>query len=240
MAMPGSTPRIQSIQVGLPQDLGSDDSQSHHERPWRTAFFKQPVAGEVEATTLGIVGDGVADTQHHGGVDKAILAYSLDHFPYWQEKLGRDNLAGGAFGENLTVSGLTEHEVCIGDTWQAGEVLLGVSQPRQPCWKLSRRWQVDDLAAQVTKNGRTGWYLRVVREGRLSAGLILTLVSRKHPDWTIARANEIWHHDKKNLQAAAELAALAELSETWQEKVLQRVQKHRESATPQSSTPQSS
>lgn len=232
MATVASTPTIVSIQVGLPKNCGDAAATSEHDRPWRTGFYKRPVAGPVLATTLGMAGDGVADRVNHGGVDKAVLAYCVDHYPTWNHdlrasgQLGDEEMTYGAFGENLSITGLAEHDVCIGDLWQAGDVMLEVSQPRQPCWKLSRRWRIADLAPQVIRNGKTGWYVRIVREGSVAAGTPLQLITRKHPTWTIARANDLWYHQKKNLTAAADLAALPELSTSWQEMFLDRLHKH--------------
>lgn len=234
MTAAASSPRIVSIQVGLPQECGTEGAADEHDTPWRTGFYKLPVAGPVQAKSLGIVGDGVADRVHHGGIDKAVLAYSADHYPVWNRDLrgsgllATEEMTGGAFGENLSITGLGENDVCIGDLWQAGDVLLEVSQPRQPCWKLSRRWRIADLAAQVIRNGKSGWYVRVVREGTLTAGLELTLVARKHPTWTIARVNDVGYHQKKEIAWATELAALPELAAAWREMFEDRVRKHRE------------
>ena len=125
----------------------------------------------MQVTPTGIEGDGQADLVNHGGVDKAICVYPLAHYPHWQEMIGRE-LSPAAFGENFTVDGLTEADVCIGDTWRVGEdVLVQVSQPRQPCWKLARRWQRKTLALEVQESGKTGWYFRVLEEGTVQAGM---------------------------------------------------------------------
>lgn len=219
--------RIVSINVGIPQILGSRDAADDNNRPWTTAFFKSPVAGPVHVTNTGIIGDGQADRENHGGIDKAVLAYSADHYSSWRRELNLPDMPFGGFGENLTVQGLDENTVCIGDRGQAGDVMFQVSQPRQPCWKMSRRWRIADLAQQVIHNGRSGWYLRVLSEGNLTAGTSLTLVERPHPDWTIARASRVMHHDKHNLAAAAALASLPELSASWRETLLARVERRR-------------
>ena len=218
-------PIILSIQVGRPQQLGREDSPDPHDKPWVSGFYKQPVTGPVQAGRTNLAGDEQADLQHHGGVDKAVLAYSADHYAYWNERLGRGELPFGAFGENLTIRGLDESSVCIGDTWQAGSVTFEVSQPRQPCWKLSRRWRIDDLARQVVENGRRGWYLRVIDEGELQASQEMALVARPHPSWTVARASELMHHKKDDLAAAAELASLPQLSASWRETLQGRIAK---------------
>jgi MOSC domain-containing protein YiiM len=218
-----SRPRVLSIQVGLPQTYGSDDAPNDDDKRWTTAIFKQPVAGPCRVEPLGIVGDGQADLRFHGGVDKAVLAYSADHFPHWQEEFPDVAWSGGAFGENLTIAGLTESTVCIGDVWQVGSVRLEVTQPRRPCWKLSRRWRIADLTKRVLQNGRSGWYLRVLEPGELNAGDELTLLSQPHPEWTITRAQQVMYFEKHDLAAAAQLAALSALAASWREEFQKRL-----------------
>ena len=208
---------IVSIQIGQPTDYLHEGHADGIQRTWTTAFFKQPIAGTVWASRTNLAGDRQADLVNHGGIDKAVLAYSADHYPFWRAHLNLPEMPHGGFGENLTIAGLDETGVCIGDTWQAGLVVFQVSQPRQPCWKMSRRWQVADLAKQVIENGKSGWYLRVLAEGELAAGTPLELIERSHPDWTVSRASAIFYHRRDNPAAAAELAALPELSTAWRE-----------------------
>lgn len=209
--------RLLSIQVGTPRDYGSPAAADEHDLPWNTAFFKEPVPGPVFADSLGLAGDGQADRVHHGGIDKAILAYSAEHYPAWRTSLNLPDMPYGGFGENLTWSGGDETTVCIGDHWRIGDLLLEVSQPRQPCWKLSRRWRRKDLSGQVIANGRSGWYLRVLKPGELTAGLSITLIARPNPEWTVLRTHQILHLAKHDLVAAGELAELTVLAEAWRE-----------------------
>lgn len=213
-----------SIQVGQPTSYGRDDAADPHDRSWTTAFFKSPVAGPVLVGRTNVVGDAQTDLKHHGGIDKAVLAYAASHYELWRDELARPDLCYGGFGENLTIAGLTEDNVCIGDVWSLGEALFQVSQPRQPCWKLARRWRITDLTAQVIANGRTGWYLRVLQEGWIDAGQALKLIERPQPDWTVARGNEVMHHRKSDASLARELAALPELSTAWRESMRRRIE----------------
>ena len=192
------SPQLNSLQVGRPQQLPAIEGHVLASQPWTTAFYKQTVSSTISVHKLGLEGDGQADLVNHGGPDKAICVYSFDHYPYWQKVLSDEQLAPGAFGENFTVADIAESDVCIGDTWRVGdEVIVQVSQPRQPCWKLARRWQRKITRAyEVQENGKTGWYFRVLKLGTVEAGMPLTLVERPHPDWTIARANKVMHHDK--------------------------------------------
>ena len=169
-----TTGRIQSIQVGLPQSGNCDGAADPTAPPWRTGIFKLPVSGPLWLGRTNLQGDGQADLVHHGGIDKAVCVYSADHWPYWQAILPPNQLRGGAFGENFTVEQLTEADVCIGDVFEIGTALVQVSQPRQPCWKLARRWHIKDLAVQAERTGFTGWYFRVLQEGRVEAVSIAT------------------------------------------------------------------
>lgn len=215
-------PTLLSIKVGQPTDYGRDDAVDPHDRSWTTAFFKSPIAGPVFVGRTNVAGDAQADLKHHGGADKAVLAYAAGHYDLWREELARPELCYGGFGENLTIAGLTEESVCIGDVWSLGEVLFQVSQPRQPCWKLARRWRIKELAALVIANGRSGWYLRVLREGMIDAGQELTLFERPHADWPVARAHQVMHQRPANGVLARELAGLPELSSAWQASLLNR------------------
>jgi MOSC domain-containing protein YiiM len=216
------TSQVVTIQVGLPRTLGREDAADPMDRLWSTGFFKEPIQDPIWLGRTHLQGDGQADLENHGGPDKAVLAYSADHYPYWREHLALLDLPYGAFGENFTVVGQTEAEVCIGDIYDLGEATVQVSQPRQPCWKLSRRWRIADLAVQVKTVGRTGWYFRVLQEGMVEPGMVLTLRDRPYPEWTVARANHIMHHDFKDWEAAAELAQCPLLSKNWQEHLFRR------------------
>ncbi len=213
---------IVSLQVGLPRVVEVKDLTAFSDQAWTTGFFKLPVTNPVWLGKLNLDGDAQADLQNHGGLDKAVNVYPIEHYPYWTETLPLKDLPSGAFGENFTTDGLSESEVCIGDTFQIGESLVQVSQPRQPCWKLARRWGVQDLAIQFQETGRTGWYFRVLSEGFVKAEDKLVLVDRPYPQWTIATANLIMHHQKKDIDAARQLANCPTLSSRWRVKLSKR------------------
>jgi MOSC domain-containing protein YiiM len=185
------------------------------DRPWTSGFVKQPVAGPVFVGRLNLEGDGQADLENHGGLDKAVLGYAADHYPLWRTELGWDVLPWGAFGENLTLGGLTEADVCLGDVWQTGDVLLQVSQPRQPCWKLARRWRRKDLPKRVIQTGRSGWYFRVLREGTIQAGVTMQLVQRMHTGWSVARASGVLYDKRADPEHVAALRTIPELAAGW-------------------------
>lgn len=211
---PGQSSLV-SVQVGLPTRLGTPGAVDRQDRPWTTGFFKHAVAGPVWLGRTNLAGDGQADRRFHGGPDRAVLAYAAAHYPIWRVELGRPDFPEGAFGENFTVDGLDEGSVCLGDTFAVGEALIQVSQPRQPCWKVARRWRMRGLPARVQRTGRTGWYLRVLREGFVAPGLALVLLERPCPEWTVTRATETMRRRIHEPDAATALAACPFLSASW-------------------------
>lgn len=212
-----TTPLLVSVNVGLPRQMGVEGAADPFDRPWRSGIVKEPVAGPVWLGRTNLAGDGQGDRQNHGGPDKAINSYSADHYPSWRAELALPDFPPGAFGENFTIAGLTEETVCIGDIYQIGAARVQVSQPRQPCSKLARRWRLKDLTARVEASGRTGWYCRVLAEGEVEWGLPVVLLDRPFPQWTIARANAIVRDRKGDPDAAAALAACPALATSWQE-----------------------
>jgi MOSC domain-containing protein YiiM len=209
------TASIRSIHVGLPQTRGTTDA-------WTSAIYKTAVTGPVHLTRLGLHGDGHADPLNHGGPDKAVCVYSFDNYTFWIEQLSLPELPPAAFGENFTVQGLSEATICIGDVLAVGTAVVQVSQPRQPCWKLARKWNIDNFPEQVVQANRTGWYFRVTSEGTVQAGDVITLVERPHPEWTIAAANDAMYRNGHHRDASAALAAVPVLSKSWKDTLRQR------------------
>jgi MOSC domain-containing protein YiiM len=205
-----------SVHVGLPTRYGTPGAAHPMDRPWSSAIAKSPVTGPVWAGRFNLAGDAQADLDAHGGPEKAILAYAAAHYPLWREDLGRE-LPHGAFGENLTVAGLDEGSVCIGDVFAIGEAVVQVSQPRVPCFKLAYRWRIKDLTARVKRTGRAGWYLRVLETGWLEAGAAVDLLERAYPQWTVRRAIEVEERRRHDPAAARELAACHLLTPAWRE-----------------------
>lgn len=212
-----------SIQVGMPQTRGSQSATDPMDRPWTSGFVKNIVHGPVHVGKTNLDGDGQADLRVHGGVDKAILVYSANHYPAWRGEFGMPDLPHGAFGENFTVDGLDESTACIGDVWGlGGGVRVEVSQPRQPCWKLARRWRRPDLPQRVLETGRSGWYFRVLCEGQVEAGQQLRLIERPHPRWTISAASDVLLQRHRDREAAAELAQVTALAAVWRNALSRR------------------
>lgn len=208
--------KLLALHRGHAVDIATTGTDAWWDKPWRTGFCKLPHAGPLQLGPAGIEGDEQADLINHGGPDKAVCVYPEEHYAHWRTALMLPDLPHGAFGENFTTQGLGESDVCIGDVFAfASGAMVQISQPRQPCWKLARRWRVKDLAAQVERTGRTGWYFRVLVPGLVSIGETLTHRERPHPEWPVSLANEIMHHRKGDRIAAATLAACPTLSESW-------------------------
>jgi MOSC domain-containing protein YiiM len=222
---------VLSLHVGKARNIEPSGTDEWWDKPWQTGFFKEPHGESCWLGYEGFRGDEQADRRYHGGSEKAVCVYSAAHYPYWSETLALPDLAHGAFGENLTVNGLTETEVCIGDRFALGEAEVQVSQPRQPCWKLARRWHVKDLAVQVERTGFTGFYFRVIRHGAVHAGDALTLLERPFGMWTIDRCNQIIHHGKADHEAARELAGCPLLSASWKDSLWARTEKKQAAST---------
>lgn len=208
-------PNLASLQIGTVVTSGDPQSTAIEDRLWSSAFDKRPVTGPVQVATLGIVGDQVADTVNHGGPDKAILCYAASHYPQWLASHPHLALAPGAWGENMTLTDCDETTVCVGDRYRTQHCEFQISQPRQPCWKISRRWKDKTLTKAVAQSGRTGWYVRVLGCGSLAVGETLVLIDRPHPKWTVARANDVLFGREVDRMAVIELMELPSLATAW-------------------------
>ena len=216
--------QLLSIQVGLPRSFTSEPIDGPATALWTTAFQKLPVIGPVLIEKLNIAGDRQASPTH-GGVDKAICVYPVEHYSYWKSELDLPDLAYGSFGENLTLEGQTEEQACIGDSIALGEAVLQISQPRPPCWRLSRWWQRKDFAARMEQTGLTGWYCRIIEEGHVEAGVEVRLLDRPHPQWTIAAANELLYRNNCDFDRMSDLATCEALAPSWRDLLTKRLAK---------------
>jgi MOSC domain-containing protein YiiM len=201
---------VESLNIGLPR------KEFFHGKEITTGICKSPVSERLYLKKLGFAGNGVADLKHHGGPDKAVCVYSLNHYPYWEEVLGM-KLPPAAFGENLSVSGLHEDDVCIGDIFHLGTAVVQVSQPRQPCRTLAARYGRNDMMKLVVESGRTGFYFRVMKKGVVEAGDILIIKERDAHNITISFASRIYHHDRNNYEGIEKVLAVPALSASWQQ-----------------------
>ena len=184
-----------------------------------SAIDKRAVEGRHAVGALGIAGDEQADLSVHGGPDKAIHHYPRDHYGWWAETIGDHALLqdAGAFGENISTSGLTESAACIGDRYRLGSALVEISQGRQPCWKLGHRFGIATLPATVVSSRRGGWYYRVIEDGAVGAGDALELIDRPLPDWSVEHVFHllIGGTGKREPAALRALAAMDLLAANW-------------------------
>jgi MOSC domain-containing protein YiiM len=206
--------RILSIQVG---QIANYQVPGGDGKTYPSAIVKRPVNGPVWLGVEGLAGDAQADRQNHGGPFRAANVYPVEHYQIWHEIPGLETMSGGAFGENFTTSGLLETEVCIGDAYRLGEdVEVMVTQPRGPCYKLNRRWNVPDLDQRSIKLGLTGWYFSVRREGNVVPGSAIELIERPNPQWSVARVWALFMNPS-DMASLRQLVKVKELSDGWRE-----------------------
>jgi MOSC domain-containing protein YiiM len=201
---------IVSVQVGRAAPLGPKGVPS--------GFVKRPVAGPVAVGRLGLSGDEQADLRVHGGPDKAVYCYPVEHYASWRAIAPSYGplLVPGGFGENLTTEGFDEDHVSIGDIFRIGGATVQVTQPRQPCFKLALRFEDRQILRAMLRSGLSGWYLRVLEPGTVWAGAFIILVDRLNPAWSIARFNRLIAGPGGTLSEMAELADLPGLARHWQ------------------------
>lgn len=217
-------PFVYKLFTGKVKQLGDPDAKDPMDREWETGMFKEETTGKVWLTKTNLVGDAVADTKVHGGPEKALFAYPVKHYAYWKKDLDNETIDVGAFGENLAMTYMDEHTVCIGDTYQLGEAIIQVSQPRRPCWKPARRFRVMDFALRIQTSGLTGWYYRVLQEGHIESGQKMKLLERPFPEWTVAKANQVMYEYKDNMERTASLASCMLLAKNWKRTLNRRLE----------------
>ncbi len=198
--------RLLSVNVGLPRDIAWQGKTVH------TGIWKTPVQGRRMVRRLNIDGDGQGDLQGHGGEHRAVLVYQIDSYRYWQTELGRNDFTHGQFGENFTIDGLPDTEVCIGDQYRIGSALFEVTQPRVTCYRVGIRMNEPQMAALLVAHHRPGFYCRVLEEGEIEAGdeIVQVLAGPEH--LTVAEADALLYlpgHDRSGLERARRIPALS-------------------------------
>jgi len=209
--------KVISINVGNPEDFNYDGVEV------RTAIYKNSIGrAEVELTSEVLEGDDQADKVHHGGPDKAICVYPHEHYSHWNSILDQ-TLPLGAFGENFTTEGLLETEVYLGDIFSFGEAVLQVTQPRQPCHKLAKRYNYKSLPLDVMETGYTGFYMRVLKPGKLKVDLPFTRIEMHPKRVSIAECNRILFHDKYDRKGIENILAVDEIAQSLRLSLEKRV-----------------
>ncbi|TKH29501.1 MOSC domain-containing protein [Bacillus cereus] len=208
--------QLLSLNIGLPKEVIYGGKVVH------TGINKKQVKEPVYLSFVKFNGDGQADLVHHGGVDKAVCVYTGDHYPYWEKELNQD-LVYGAFGENITVSGMSEEDVCIGDTFELGQAIVQVTQPRQPCFKLAKKYNIPKLPLYFQETGYTGFYFRVLKEGWLSSVDTLKRLQSDPKGVSVAFANRIMHKEKQNIEGVKRILEVNALSNSWRKSFEKRI-----------------
>jgi MOSC domain-containing protein YiiM len=207
--------RIEAVLTGRAMPLRGDES---------SAIGKQRREGCVRVTALGLAGDEQADRANHGGPDMAVHLYPRDHYHALAARTPDPLLgAAGALGENISVRGLIETDVAIGDRFRMGSALVEIAQGRKPCWKPAHRLGDPGLVAHLVASGTTGWYFRVLEDGTVGEGDALIRVERPHAGWSVARVFGLIVRGDRDDAALRELEALPALSADWRRRAGQRL-----------------
>jgi ferredoxin-NADP reductase/MOSC domain-containing protein YiiM/ferredoxin len=201
--------RLVSLNIGLPRDI------NWHGKTVHTGIWKSPVLGRVIVRKLNIDGDGQGDLGGHGGVNRAVMVYQLDSYRYWGRELGRTNFSYGQFGENFTVDGLPDTEVCIGDRYRIGTALFEVSQPRVTCYRVGIRMDEPQMAALLVAHHRPGFYFRVLEEGEVGAGDEIVKVADGPEQMSVAETDSLLYLPEHTSEQLARALRIPALSEGW-------------------------
>ena len=205
-----TAPTLLSVNVGLPKDV-----------PWQgktvyTGVYKEPVTGPRLVRRLNIDGDGQGDTAGHGGEQRAVLVYQIQSYEHWRQHFGRDDLSYGIFGENLTVDGLADDEVCIGDRYRIGEAEFEVTQPRVTCYRVGLRFGAPELPALLVGHHRPGFYMRVITEGHIEAGDAIVKTRTGPGALSVADTDALLYLGDRNRARLQAALAVPALSPGWQ------------------------
>jgi MOSC domain-containing protein YiiM len=195
----------------LSVNVGGTREFEYNGRPARSAIWKTPIAGRVAARGVNLVGDDQADRAAHGGPDKALYAYAIEDARWWEQEIGR-TLTYGEFGENLTIEGIDGNAALVGERWQVGTLMLEVSEPRIPCWRLGVRMNDKRFPRRFTEAMRPGPYFRIVQEGDVGAGDEIRVIDRPDHGMTIRDVFRIYTRDHDEVER---LLAAPQMSEAW-------------------------
>src|SRR5881397_394748 len=201
--------KILSVNVGLPREV------TWQGKIVTTGIFKEPVNAPVMMRTLNLEGDRQADLTVHGGVSKAVYAYSSEHYGYWRTELPGVDLPWGMFGENFTTEGLLEEDVYIGDRFRIGETEVMVTEPRMPCYKLGIKFGRADIIKRFLASRHTGFYFAVVRQGMVGAGDAAELIGREQQAISVADITRLYAFERKDVEALRRAIEVEALPESW-------------------------
>lgn len=209
--MSGRAPVLVSVNVGLPRDVDWNG------KTVRTGAWKEPVSGPRLVRRLNVEGDGQGDLNGHGGEQRAVLVYQVDSYRHWRRHFGRDDIGYGWFGENLTVDGLPDDQVCIGDRYRIGEAEFEVTQPRVTCYRVGMRVGEPELPALLVGHHRPGFYMRVITEGHVRAGDAIVKTRRGPRSLTVADTDALLYLPGRDPDRLADALRIPALSPGWQQ-----------------------
>ena len=211
--------KLLSVNVSLPKEV------PHGRKIVSTGIFKESTAGRVMLRKTNLDGDGQADLENHGGVDRAAYAYSIENYDHWRRELGWHSFAFGQFGENFTVEGMMEDEVHIGDVFRVGDALAEVSQPRPPCFKLGIKMDMPAFPKTFLASGRVGFYLRILEEGEVGAGDAFERVETDPERISVRETSRLLFFEPENLEGAKRALRVRALSPGWRDSFKERLAK---------------
>jgi MOSC domain-containing protein YiiM len=211
--------KLVSVNVSLPVEVDYNNTRIS------TSIFKKPIVGKVAVHEFKLAGDQQVDLENHGGGHKAVYAFSAEQYDYWRQELAKPELHYGQFGENLTISGLDESSLCIGDQIQIGDCILEATQPRVPCFKLGIALALETMPKQFIAHGHTGIYFKVLKMASITTGDKVTHIYQ-HPNQLSVKSLFSAYFDEDFMDAETVMqtaAATPELSDEWRDKVLERL-----------------
>nr|WP_321266297.1 MOSC domain-containing protein [uncultured Sulfurimonas sp.] len=212
-----------SIQAGKVKAYGDKNKSEFLQKYWESAFFKEVLNSKVFISKDGLNGDEVADKVHHGGVEKAVFANSYENYKEWAEFLNVDELPFGALGENLSISGLHESNVFLGDIHKIGSTTLQVSQPRKPCFKIAKRWNNKKLTNEIYTTGLTGWYYRVLKEGEIIAGDEIFIQTNNENKISILDANIAFANPLEHKETLEKILLIDSIAPSYRTSIEKRI-----------------
>ena len=207
--------KVISINVGLPTEF------EYKGRKAKSAIWKNPVNGKIFARGINLEGDDQADREAHGGYDKAVYAYASEDLTWWENEIGRE-IKPGELGENLTLKGISVNDALIGELWKVGEVILEVSEPRIPCWRLGVRMNDKTFPRKFTKALRPGAYLRIIQEGSLEKGNSVEVIEKPDHALSVRDVFEIYTQTHANANRILDVSKMSDAWRRWADETMQR------------------
>jgi ferredoxin-NADP reductase/MOSC domain-containing protein YiiM len=218
--------KLVSVNVGMPKDVQWQNKTVH------TGIWKEPVGGPVMVRRLNLDGDGQGDLAGHGGEQRAVMVYQTESYDYWKSFLGRDDLLPGHFGENFTITGITDSEVCIGDRYRIGEAEFEVTQPRVTCFRVGMRLGEPDMPNLLVAHHRPGFYFRVITEGSVRAGDMIVRTRRGRHELSVADVDALLYLPDRDIEQVAKAVDVPALSPGWQQSFRDILAAHENAVAP--------